>query len=192
MTIAPRSPWRWPVSAEMPPILETPGTPEITSTSPSSARLCASNSAMPFLFSRAATNGSARRAMLRTVSAGPQISLPGIVGRSVDAPIAPSGTPRSSITSEIRLVHSPSARKRSTAPAGGFGVEVMRMRSAAMRPVSFFAVQFGHARRLSLSAVMAAPSRSKNGVASLAYVAAISLRWAQFVPQRGCAGQARA
>ena len=63
------------------------------------------------------------------------------------APITPSGMPRSSITSEIRLVHSPSARKRSTAPAGGFGVEVMRMRSAAIRPVSF----------LPLSSVMAFP-----------------------------------
>ena len=76
--------------------------------------------------------------MLRTVSAGPTTSLPGSVGLSVVAPIAPSGTPSSSITSEMRLVHSPSARKRSTAPLGGFGVEVMRMRSAAIRPVSFF------------------------------------------------------
>src|SRR3954471_5362081 len=45
--------------------------------------------------------------------------------------------PSSSITSDTRLVHSPSAMKRSTAPFGGFGVEIMRMRSAAMRPVSF-------------------------------------------------------
>ena len=75
--------------------------------------------------------------MLRTVSAGPTISLPGNVGLSVVAPITPSGTPSSSITSEIRLVHSPSARKRSTAPAGGFGVDCILMRSAAIRPVSF-------------------------------------------------------
>ncbi len=75
--------------------------------------------------------------MLRTVSAGPTISLPGSVGLSVLAPITPSGTPSSSITSEIRLVHSPSARNRSTAPWGGFGVDCMRMRSAAIRPVSF-------------------------------------------------------
>ena len=53
-------------------------------------------------------------------------------------PITPSGTPSSSITSEIRLVHSPSARNRSTAPAGGFGVDCILMRSAAIRPVSFF------------------------------------------------------
>src|SRR6187402_2080720 len=75
--------------------------------------------------------------MLRTVSAASQISLPRRDGLSVEAPIAPSCTPSSSITSEMRLVHSPSARKRSTAPAGGFGVDCMRMRSAAIRPVSF-------------------------------------------------------
>ena len=75
--------------------------------------------------------------MLRTVSAGPTISLPGKVGLSTVAPITPSGTPSSSITSEIRLVHSPSAMYRSTAPAGGFGVDCIRMRSAAIRPVSF-------------------------------------------------------
>ena len=119
-------------------MFDMPATPEITSTSPSSARLCASNSAMPLAFFSAATNGSTRRVMLRTVSAGPQISLPGSVGFSVEAPITPSGTPSSSITSEMRLVHSPSARKRSTAPGGGFGVECIRMRSAAIRPVSFF------------------------------------------------------
>ena len=118
-------------------MLDTPDTPEITSTSPSSARLCASNSAMPFLFCCAATRGSSRRRMLRTVSAGPTTILPGSVGLSTWAPIAPSAMPSSSITSEMRLVHSPSAMKRSTAPFGGFGVEVMRMRSAAIRPVSF-------------------------------------------------------
>jgi len=76
--------------------------------------------------------------MLRTVSAGPTRSFPGNVGFSTLAPIAPSGMPSSSITSEIRLLHSPSAMKRPTAPSGGFGVDCMRMRSAAIRPVSFF------------------------------------------------------
>ncbi len=100
---------------------------------------------MPFVFCLAAANGSIRCVMLRTVSAGPQISLPGNVGVSTDAPMVPSAMPSSSMTSEIRLEHSPSAMKRSTAPAGGFGVEVMRMRSAAIRPVSvlpFFSTMF--------------------------------------------------
>ena len=118
-------------------MFDMPETPEITSTSPSSARLCASNSAMRLTCVFAAS-GSERCLILRTVSAGPAISMPGSVGLSTVAPIVPSGTPSSSITSEIRLVHSPSARNRATAPAGGFGVDCIRMRSAAMRPVSFF------------------------------------------------------
>ena len=117
-------------------MFDIPATPAITSTSPSSARLCASNSAMRLTWVLAAS-GSERWRILRTVSAGPTISLPGNVGLSTVAPITPSGTPSSSITSEIRLVHSPSARNRSTAPAGGFGVDCIRMRSAAIRPVSF-------------------------------------------------------
>jgi DNA-3-methyladenine glycosylase II len=47
------SPCRLPVWAEMPPMFETPATPSITSTSPGSARLCASNSAILFTWSRA-------------------------------------------------------------------------------------------------------------------------------------------
>jgi hypothetical protein len=85
----------------------------------------------------AAANGSTRWAMLRTVSAGPQMTWPGMVGLSVEAPTMPAGMPSSSITSEMMPEQSPSARKRSTAPDGGFGVDCIRMRSAAMRPVSF-------------------------------------------------------
>src|SRR5262245_40203603 len=76
--------------------------------------------------------------MLRTVSAGPQIIRPGMVGLSTEAPITPAGMPSSSITSEMTPVQSPSLMNRSTAPASGFGVDCIRIRSAAIRPVSFF------------------------------------------------------
>ena len=74
--------------------------------------------------------------MQASLSPAPALQVSGWF--NVEAPITPSGTPSSSITSEMRLVHSPSARKRSAAPGGGFGVEVIRIRSAAIRPVSFF------------------------------------------------------
>ncbi len=61
------------------------------------------------------------------------------------APIAPSGMPRSSITSETRLVHSPSARKRSTAPeGGGFGVDVHADAVGGDPAGEFLAVELGH------------------------------------------------
>ena len=88
-TIAPTSPCRFPVCAEMPPMLDMLGTPWITSTSPGCARLCASNSAIRLTWRRAPSSGSMRWRMLRTVSAGPAMVLPGMVGRSTDAPMTP-------------------------------------------------------------------------------------------------------
>ena len=77
--------------------------------------------------------------MLRTVSAGPTIVLPGSVGLRTEAPITPAGMPSSSITSDTMPLGSPSAMKRSTMPAGGRGTDIMRICSAAMRPVSCLA-----------------------------------------------------
>src|SRR5881394_1864015 len=51
-TIAPASPWRLPTVAETPPMLEMLATPWTTSTSPGSARLCASISASPLTLRR--------------------------------------------------------------------------------------------------------------------------------------------
>ena len=76
--------------------------------------------------------------MLRTVSAGPTMVVPGIVGRSTEAPMTPHGMPSSSMVSEMIPVGSPSAMKRSTAPCGGRGTAISLMCSAAMRPVSRF------------------------------------------------------
>ena len=76
--------------AEMPPMLDMLGTPWITSTSPACARLCASNSAIRLTCRRAPSSGSMRWRMLRTVSAGPAMVLPGMVGRSTDAPMTPA------------------------------------------------------------------------------------------------------
>jgi len=56
-------------------MFDIPDTPDITSTSPSSARLCASNSAMRLTWV-SACNGLERCLMLRTVSAGPTRSFP--------------------------------------------------------------------------------------------------------------------
>ena len=76
--------------------------------------------------------------MLRTVSAGPAMHLPAMVGLSTDAPITPDGMPSSSMVSEMMPVGSPSAMRRSTAPAGGRGTAISLMFSAAMRPVNRF------------------------------------------------------
>ena len=137
-TIAPTSPCRLPVWAEMPPMLETSGTPWITSTSPGCARLCASNSAMRLTCRRAPSSGSMRCRMLRTVSAGPAMVLPGMVGRSTEAPMTPHGTPSSSMVSEMIPVGSPSAIRRSTTPCGARGTAISLMFSAAIRPVNRF------------------------------------------------------
>src|SRR6478736_213033 len=137
-TIAPTSPCRFPVWAEMPPILDMLGTPWITSTSPGCARLCASNSAIRLTCRRAPSSGSMRWRMLRTVSAGPAMVLPGMVGRSTDAPMTPDGMPSSSMVSEMMPVGSPSAMSRSTTPCGARGTAISLMFSAAMRPVNRF------------------------------------------------------
>ena len=76
--------------------------------------------------------------MLRTVSAGPTMVLPAIVGRSTDAPITPDGMPSSSMVSEMIPVGSPSAMKRSTTPCGARGTAISLIFSAAMRPVNRF------------------------------------------------------
>ena len=68
--------------------------------------------------------------MLRTVSAGPTMTLPAIVGRSVEAPITPV-MPSSSSVSEITPDASPSALKRSIRPSGGRGVSNSLMRSGS-------------------------------------------------------------
>ena len=137
-TIAPTSPCRFPVWAEMPPMLDMLGTPWITSTSPGCARLCASNSAIRLTCRRAPSSGSMRWRMLRTVSAGPAMVLPGMVGRSTDAPMTPDGMPSSSMVSEMMPVGSPSAMSRSTTPCGARGTAISLMFSAAMRPVNRF------------------------------------------------------
>ena len=137
-TIAPTSPCRLPVWAEMPPMLDMLGTPWITSTSPACARLCASNSAIRLTCRRAPSSGSMRWRMLRTVSAGPAMVLPGMVGRSTDAPMTPDGMPSSSMVSEMMPVGSPSAISRSTTPCGARGTAISLMFSAAMRPVNRF------------------------------------------------------
>ena len=56
--------------------------------------------------------------MLRTVSAGPTMVVPAMVGLSTDAPITPGGMPSSSMVSEMIPVGSPSALNRSTTPCG--------------------------------------------------------------------------
>ena len=76
--------------------------------------------------------------MLRTVSAGPAMDLPGMVGFSTDAPITPDGMPSSSMVSEMMPVGSPSAMRRSTAPCGARGTAISLMFSAAIRPVNRF------------------------------------------------------
>ena len=75
--------------------------------------------------------------MLRSVSAGPTMMVPGIVGLSTEAPTTPRGMPSSSMVSEMTPVQSPSALKRSTTPAGGRGTSINLILSRAMRPVSF-------------------------------------------------------
>src|SRR6266508_3846448 len=120
----------------MPPIFDTSATPWITSTSPVCARLCASNSAIRLTCWRAPSIGLMRWMMLRTVSAGPAMVRPGMVGLSTDAPMTPHGMPSSSIVSEMIPVASPSAIRRSIAPCGGRGTAISLMFSAAMRPVN--------------------------------------------------------
>src|SRR5882757_3149850 len=73
----------------MPPMFDMPETPSITSTSPGVARLCASNSAILFTALRAPSSASARGSTLRTVSAGPTMREPAIVGRRICAPTTP-------------------------------------------------------------------------------------------------------
>ena len=119
-------------------MLDMLGTPWITSTSPGCARLCASNSAIRLTCRRAPSSGSMRWRMLRTVSAGPTMVLPGMVGRSTDAPMTPDGMPSSSMVSEMMPVGSPSAMSRSTTPCGARGTAISLMFSAAMRPVNRF------------------------------------------------------
>ena len=119
-------------------MLDMLGTPWITSTSPGCARLCASNSAIRLTCRRAPSSGSMRWRMLRTVSAGPAMVLPGMVGRSTDAPMTPDGMPSSSMVSEMMPVGSPSAMSRSTTPCGARGTAISLMFSAAMRPVNRF------------------------------------------------------
>ena len=79
-----------------------------------------------------------RCSTLRTVSAGPTMREPGIVGRRICAPTTPHGMPSSSITSDTMPVASPSARKPSITPCGGRGTCISLMFSRAMRPVRRF------------------------------------------------------
>ncbi len=79
-----------------------------------------------------------RCSTLRTVSAGPTMRVPGIVGRRMCAPTTPHGMPSSSITSDTMPVASPSARKPSITPCGGRGTCISLMFSRAMRPVRRF------------------------------------------------------
>ena len=118
-------------------MLDMPATPSITSTSPGFGQIVRLELRHLVEVALAPASGSARWAMLRTVSAGPTMTWPGMVGLSTEAPTTPAGMPSSSMTSEMIPEQSPSAMKRSTAPYGGFGVDCIRMRSAAMRPVSF-------------------------------------------------------
>ena len=117
-------------------MFETPATPSITMTSPGSARLCASNSAILLTFARAASYGCSRNAMLRTVNAGPTMHAPAIVGLNWLAGSTPV-MPSSSMMSDRMPLASPSDRKPAIRSGSGLGSAVMRMRSGAIFPVSF-------------------------------------------------------
>ena len=81
-TMAPMKPWRLAMVADWPPMLEQPITPSITSTSPGSARLCASVSPWPLVLSCAALWICVACAMFLAVTAGPTMRLPGLTGGS--------------------------------------------------------------------------------------------------------------
>ncbi len=75
--------------------------------------------------------------MLRTVSAGPQISLPGSVGFSVES--ADHAFRHAELVHHVRDQAGAFAERKKALDraGGGFGVDCIRMRSAAIRPVSF-------------------------------------------------------
>src|SRR3954469_7554754 len=141
------SPWRLPMEAETPPMLEIPATPCTTSTSPGSARLCASMAGSPETFR---FSGALR---FSTVSARPTIRAAGSVGRSVEAGTAPA-MPHSSIASDVVPVRSPSARKPSTSFASSRGNSSMPIALGSSFPSGALAIE--------CSRIMADPSPSFN------------------------------
>src|SRR5438309_5734371 len=147
-TIAPASPWRLPMLAETPPMLEMPATPCTTSTSPSSARLCASMSARP----ETLRVSSALR--LSTVIACPTTRAPGSVGFRSDAGTVPA-MPHSSSASDVVPVRSPSLRKPARMLASRRGSSVMPIAVGFSFPSGVFAIE-------SPGAIMAEPSPSFN------------------------------
>src|SRR5690242_20727887 len=134
-TIAPASPWRLPMLAETPPMLEMLATPWTTSTSPGWARLCASMSASPLTLRRSLT------ARLSTVSAWPTRRARGSVGFSSDAGTAPA-MPSSSIASEVVPVRSPSSRNRASTFASSRGSSIMPIAEGTSLPSGLLAIEW--------------------------------------------------
>src|ERR1700722_15347127 len=137
--MAPISPWRWPMVAEMPPRFDTWSTPCSTMTSPLSARLCASISPRPETPALTFSAAGASAGTLRTVSARPTMRAFGSVGRNTAAGTAPT-MPSSSIASEAMPVRSGSARKPSRISAGSAGRSNMPKASAGSLPSVSFAM----------------------------------------------------
>src|ERR1700686_4590360 len=137
--MAPISPCRCPIVAEMPPGLDTWSTPCSTRTSPGSARLCASISPRPETPALTFSAAGASAGTLRTVSARPTMRAFGSVGRSTAAGTAPT-MPSSSMASEAIPVRSGSARKPSRISAGSTGSSNRPKASAGSLPSVSFAM----------------------------------------------------
>src|SRR3984957_3569531 len=137
--MAPISPCRWPMVAEMPPRFDTWSTPCSTMTSPLSARLCASISPRPETPALTFSAAGASAGTLRTVKARPTMRAFGSVGRSTAAGTAPT-MPSSSIASEAIPVRSGSARKPARISAASTGSSNVPKASAGSLPSVSFAM----------------------------------------------------
>src|SRR6185436_17345278 len=134
-TIAPASPWRLPTEAETPPMLDTPPTPWITSTSPACARLCASISPRPEVL-----RSEVSLFWLSTVIACPTSRALASVARKIE----PGTTPlmrHSSIASDVVPVRSPSARKPCRICGSSRGSSSMPKARGSSRPSGVLAIQ---------------------------------------------------
>src|SRR5438876_1060606 len=131
-TIAPASPCRLPMLADTPPMLEMPATPCTTSTSPASARLCASMSARP------ETLRISPALRLSTVIAWPTTRAAGSVGFSSDAGTAPAMPQSSSVRRRARQI-------AKLAKAGEDpGVQSRQLGHADRRGLQLSEREFGH------------------------------------------------
>src|ERR1700722_17972961 len=137
--MAPISPCRWPMVAEMPPRFDTWSTPCSTMTSPLSARLCASISPRPETPALTFSAAGASAGTLRTVKARPTMRAFGSVGRSTAAGTAPT-MPSSSMASDAMPVRSGSARKPSRISAASTGSSNVPKASAGSLPSVSFAM----------------------------------------------------